>query len=184
MRCLRAVVVSSLVVVGCGESAAPKSPSEPKAPKSAPLTLEPGADSGQVDRVGVADGSLKPDGVVDLSFRLTVDGAIKAVFLVAVDKGGAASGQFQADTLVGDEEVPKVISTKWGGGTAGVGVVDQGALVNAPNGSLSLPASGRRELALYISRPPALAKGAWLRAYVQRPDGAVEASNILVIAPN
>lgn len=185
MGCLRGarVAVSFLLLAGCGgERPAQRPDPEPGPSKLAPLVFERGADSGKVDKVGFKDGALKPDGVNDLAFRLTLDGPIQALFLVAVSASGSSNGQYQADTLIGDQEVPKVISTKWGNGTAGLGVVEQDVIINAANGSLSLPAA-QHQLSLYIAHHAALAKGARLRAYVQRPDGAVDASNILVLEP-
>ena len=72
----------------------------------------------------------------DLAFALSTDGPIKAILLVAVDGTGRSSGRYQADTLIGDQEVPKEVAIRWGANTAGLGVAERGALVNTPDGAI------------------------------------------------
>ena len=55
------VLLAGVLLIACGGGAA-----EPVTPAGVPTTgatLEKSPDSGQVDRVGAADGALKPDGV-------------------------------------------------------------------------------------------------------------------------
>ncbi len=172
---------AAIALVACGS--APAVSAEAPAPRptgaAAIVTLQRSADSGQVDRVGAVDGALAPDGVKDLAFAVEAEGPIASLFLVAVDDSGRSNGVFQADTLVGDAEVPKSVAMKWGSGTAGLGVAEGGKLLNAPDGSLAPIGPGHHELVLYISQAAALKAGTKLRVFVQRPDRTVVAGNTL-----
>src|SRR5471030_2971772 len=107
---MRAVIAfdAAVFLVACGGEP-PLPPATPAAPV-ANIKITKAPDSGKVDRVGAADGALKPDGINDHSFAVEADGPIKAIFLVAVDEAGTSNGRYQADTLVGDEEVPKAVA--------------------------------------------------------------------------
>lgn len=171
-------------LAACGggqpEAAAPNASNAPG--PTAAITLEKAPESGQVDKVGQLDGA-KPDGANDYAFLVSADGAIKAVFLVTVDETGRANGRYQADTLIGDQEVPKEVSTKWGKNTAGLAVAENGTVLNAPDGSIPPLAAGPHKLTLYISSAPLLTPGTKLRVHVQRPDGSVDSGATLVLAP-
>lgn len=175
----------AVAVAGCGGGGAEtaKPVNAPAIDTTAVVTLGKAPDSGQVDRIGAADGALAPDGVKDLSFVVEVDGAIESFFLLAVDESGKANGAYQADTLVGEAEVPKDISIKWGKGTAGLGVAEGDKLLNAPDGSVAPIGPGHHKLVFYVSASSAITPGTRLRAFMLRPDKAIVASNILTHQP-
>jgi hypothetical protein len=162
------------LVVGLSACAGGTLPAEAPSPAAtggtAGATLGKAPDSGKVDRVGTADGSLAPDGTNDLSFTSDVDGAVAALFLLSVDESGAPTGQYQADTLVGQTESPKELGAKPGSGTSGLGVVEGEKMLNAADGSLSELGPGMHRLVLYVAPSPGLPPGTRLRVYVQRPD--------------
>jgi hypothetical protein len=160
-----------LSLSACAGNAPPvEAPSPAATGDSAGATLGKAPDSGKVDRVGAADGSLTPDGTNDLSFVSEVDGAIAALFLLSVDESGAPTGQYQADTLVGQAESPKELGAKPGSGTSGLGVVEGEKMLNAKDGSLGEVGPGMHRLVLYVAPAPGLQAGTRLRLYVQRPD--------------
>src|SRR5882672_12448477 len=153
-----------------GGAPPPEAPSPAATGDSAGATLGKAPDSGKVDRVGATDGSLAPDGTNDLSFVSDVDGAIGALFLLSVDENGAPTGQYQADTLVGQAESPKELGAKPGSGTSGLGVVGGEKMLNAADGSLGELGPGMHRLVLYVAPSPGLPAGTRVRVYVQRPD--------------
>jgi len=160
----------ALVLVACGGEGVSTTPPKVATADSAGASLEKSPDSGQVDRVGPDDGALKADGVKDLSFVCQVQGPLSAIFLVSVDDKGAPSGQFQADTLSGQNEGPRELTAYKGKATPGIGVVVGDKLVNAADGSLPELAAGPHRLVLYVAPSPAIQPGSRLRVYVQRPD--------------
>ena len=175
------VLAAALVLAACGGEAVPASPASPgAAPRlTSAMTLERSPDSGQVDRVGADDGALHADGVKDLSFVTQVDGPIAAVFLVSVDEQGRPTGQYQADTLVGDELGPPELGGKPGSGTSGIGVAEGDKLLNTKDGSLGVLAAGAHRLTLYVAESATLKSARKLRIYVQRADRSVVAGGML-----
>jgi hypothetical protein len=145
----------------------------------ASISLEKSPDSGNVDRVGTNDGALAPDGTNDLAFVARTDGPVSALFLVAVDAEGKPAGTFQADTLVGAAESPAELGAKPGNGTAGLGVFEDGKLLNGPDGNLQAVGAGTHSLTLYLAPSPLLTTGTRLRVYVQRPDKTLLAGDIV-----
>lgn len=179
MRILSAFVVAFLI--GCGGAPAESTPPPATPAPFKAITLEKAPDSGQVDKVGETDGALKSDGVNDLAFALSTDGPVKAIFLVAVDANGRSNGRYQADTLIGDEEVPKDVAIKWGANTAGLGVSEHGNLVNTPDGSIPALPPGPHSIVLYIAPAKVLTPGTRLRVFVQRTDGTVDAGATIAL---
>jgi hypothetical protein len=176
---MRNAMLGWLVILlsGCASGSTPPAAAPtPPAGDAAPVTLDKSPDSGNVDRVGAADGSLAPDGTNDLSFVAEVDGPLTAIFLVTVDETGAPTSQYQADTLVGQSESPKELGAKPGSGTSGLGVVEGDKVLNAAGGSLGELGAGKHRLTLYVAPSPRLQPGARLRVYVQRPDRSLIAS--------
>lgn len=165
----------ALASAACGGPATPGA--VPAA--GAAATLERSPDSGQVDHVGAADGALAPDGINDLAFTSEVDGPLTALFLVTVDDQGKPTGQFHADTLVGQDEGPRLLGSKLGGQTSGIGVFDGGRLLNGADGALPQLGAAHRRLTLYVAPSPAVRSGTKLRVYVLRPDRTVAAGSIL-----
>ena len=173
-------LVPALTLLGCEPAAstpAVASPTDVAVPKAAPtstadpsMTLERAANSGKVDRVGPNDGALQPDGVEDLVFTSSVEGPVAALFLVSVDEKNMPTGQFQADTLITNQERPAELGGMRGGTTSGMGVFEGARMWNASDGSLTLATSVRRTLTLYVAKALELQPGMRLRLYVLRPD--------------
>jgi hypothetical protein len=148
-------------------------------PSAAPVELPPqdakilkftrASDSGAVDRIGEKDGEFSPDGKNDLSFDVTLEGSVTALFVAAVDARGGASGAFQADTLTGREFQPGELALAYQGGkTAGIAVFEGETRLNGANGALPPGTfkNGTRTVRLYIPADPAAKPGKSLRVYV------------------
>ena len=163
--------------VACGGAASPAGSAAPSAGGAA--TLERSPESGQVDHVGPADGALAPDGIKDLAFTSEVDGPVSALFLVSVDDQGKPTGQFHADTLTGQDEGPRLLGSKLGGQTGGIGVFDGGKMLNSADGALPQLGAAHRRLTLYVAPSASVQSGTKLRVYVLRPDHSVAAGAIL-----
>jgi hypothetical protein len=109
-------------------------------------------DNLRVDRVGMRDGELKPDGSMDLEFTGTVEGAFRALFIHSCDeKGAPAAAGLRADTVVGTKEIPPELASVVDEGkmTFGVGVYENGKLVNEPTGTAHAGA-GVHQLTFYV----------------------------------
>jgi hypothetical protein len=169
-----------LPTAACGAEGATAPPVTAPAPSlTGAMTLERSPDSGQVDRVGADDGALHADGVKDLSFVMQVDGPLVSVFLVSVDDQGKPTGQYQADTLVGDAIGPAELGAKPGSGTSGLGVAEGDKMLNKQDGSLPPLAAGLHRLTLYVADSATLKSAKKLRVYVQRPDQSLVAGGTL-----
>ena len=142
-------------------------------------SLEKAADSGKVDKIGSQDGELAPDGTNDLSFSVKAIGPIAAIFLVTVDASGTPTGEYQADTLIGNAEGPKELGAKPGMVTRGLAVFEADKLLNAPDGSLAAIGAGAHTLTLYCAPADVLKAGTRLRIYVQRPDQSLVAGALV-----
>ncbi len=139
-------------------SAAPASASAsasatPAAPKASFVSATRSAQSGKVDKVGERDGDFKPDKIKDLVIDVELDGPAVALFLASTDKEGTATGDFEADTLVGNQEFPPDIAPTLNGGkyTAGLAVFEGDKLLNAKDGSLVALGEGKHKLSLHVS---------------------------------
>jgi hypothetical protein len=123
-----------------------------------------------VDKVGLRDGFMKPDGARDLAFTVTIDGPFDSVFVVSTNAKGEPTYGLRADTLVGNEEVPNelggVIDT--GKMTVGVGVVEAGRFINGESGSAH-GGPGLHTLTLYIPNTATLQPGSFVRLYLRAP---------------
>jgi hypothetical protein len=168
-------LVLALSLAACGGDAASAMPPNLAAPGTTSASLAKSPDSGQVDRVGPDDGALKPDGVKDLSFVVSVDGPVSAIFLVTVDDQGKPNGEFQADTLIGSSTSPSELGAKPGKGTSGLGIAEGDKMLNAADGSLGELGAGPHKVTVYVAPSPALRAGTKVRVYVQRPDKSLVA---------
>jgi hypothetical protein len=125
-----------------------------------------------VDKVGLRDGFMKPDGNRDLAFTMTVEGPFDAIFVVSVSAKGEPVYGLRADTLTTAQEIPPelggVIDT--GKMTIGIGVVEGGRFINGENGSAHAGA-GTHNLTLYMANTATLNAGANVRAYVRVEGG-------------
>ena len=127
-----------------------------------------------VDKVGLRDGIMKPDGTRDLAFTASIDGPYEAIFLVSTSAKGDPGYGLRADTLTGTEEIPTelggVIDT--GKMTVGIGVVEGGKFINGETGS-ARGGSGLHSLALYVPNTATLQAGSFVRMYVRVPGGTL-----------
>lgn len=123
-----------------------------------------------VDKVGMRDGFMKPDGARDLAFTTTIDGPFDALFVVSTNAKGEPGYGLRADTLTGTQEIPTelggVIDT--GKMTVGIGVVDGGKFINGESGSAH-GGPGLHSLTLYIPNTASLQGGSFVRLYVRAP---------------
>lgn len=125
----------------------------------------------KVDKIGGSDGALKGDGSNDAAFTAEVEGPILSIFVVTTDAAGKPDGSFQWDTKIANEEMPPEMKglVKTGGMTGGLGIFENGQVVNKPDGSLA-PMSGTHKLDLYISNVGAFVAGAHFQILVEKPD--------------
>jgi hypothetical protein len=127
-----------------------------------------------VDKVGLRDGFMKPDGNRDLAFSTTIDGPFEALFVVSTNAKGEPGYGLRADTLTGTEEIPTelggVIDT--GKMTVGIGVVETGKFINGESGSAK-GGPGLHNLTLYVPNTATLKAGSFVRLYLRAPGGAL-----------
>jgi hypothetical protein len=127
-----------------------------------------------VDKVGLRDGFMKPDGNRDLAFTATVEGPFEALFVVSTNAKGEPGYGLRADTLTGTEEIPTelggVIDT--GKMTVGIGVVEGGKFINGESGSAK-GGPGIHNLTLYVPNTATLRAGSFVRLYLRAPGGAL-----------
>lgn len=156
-------------------------PATPPAAEAKILAFERSKESGKVDKVGKADGALKPDGEKDAVFTLKVSGPIDALFLASVDKKGDSLGEFQADSLVGSQVQPNELAVaKAGKLTLGLAAFEGDKLLNAADGSLTgAIGAGEHTLTVYVANVPNLKPGKALRVWAQMPDHTVVAGPTL-----
>ncbi|MDB4998114.1 MAG: hypothetical protein JWM74_5546 [Myxococcaceae bacterium] len=181
-------VVAALVACAASLAACGGDPKEPKVPgpttTTTTTTMAPGdkttvtafakaPDSMKVDKVGGSDGALKPDGNMDAAYSVEIDGPVTALFVLSSDASGAPNGEYDADTLVGGQDIPKDIGvTLKGHNTAGLGVFEGDKLVSAADGSLNLPA-GKHKLTVYFANTGVLTPGASVVIFAQGADKSV-----------
>jgi hypothetical protein len=163
------------------EPAASIPPAVAPAAEAKILSFERSKESGKIDKVGKADGALKPDGEKDAVFTLKVSGPIDAIFVASVDKKGDSLGEFQADSLVGSQVQPNELAVaKAGKLTLGVAAFEGDKLLNAADGSLTgAIGAGEHTLTIYLANVPNVKPGKPLRVWVQMPDHTVVAGPTL-----
>jgi len=175
---MRALLIAvALIACGGGGSTPPggaTSPSTTTSHVATPgLALAWSPESHKVDKVGIGDGALAPDGKPDSVCIADVVGPATALFISAVTSKGEPTGDFQADTLVGNQQHPIELSLVGAEGktSAGLAVFEDGKLLNAPDGSLKPLAAGPHKLTLYFPDHPASKDG--VRLYVLMQDGSL-----------
>ncbi len=128
----------------------------------------------RADKVGEADGSTEPDGVMDHVFDLDVDGPADGVLLTSTDDQGEPNGELAADTFTGDEALPREVAGLGGFGkhTLGIGVYEGERRLNAPDGHLPAIDPGKHGLTLYVSSRDAPRAGG-VRVFVRFTDGSI-----------
>lgn len=182
----RPVWLSLALLVACGGGAAPEGagPATPdpaggggtSAPSGASLSWSP--DSRKVDKVGKEDGAASPDGQKDVVVIAEVQGPATALFVAAVTAKGEPTGDWQADTLIGDAALPIELSLAGPSGktTTGLFAFENDKLINAPDGSVKL-GPGPHKLTLNMADHAAIKDG--IRLFVLRADGSIAKSPIL-----
>lgn len=127
-----------------------------------------------VDKVGLRDGFMRPDGNRDLAFTASIDGPYEALFIVSTNAKGEPGYGLRADTLTGTDEIPTelggVIDT--GKMTVGIGAVEGGKFINGESGSVH-GGSGVHNLTLYVPNTATLQAGSFVRLYVRLPGGTL-----------
>lgn len=193
---LVAIAGASSALSACGGAAAPMAPAAPSGAGdgavsfggvgggSAPPThakmsgeirrFEKAPTHLRADKVGEADGSFEPDGVMDHVFDLDIEGPADGVLLTSTDDQGEPNGELAADTFTGKEALPPEVAKLGGFGkhTLGVGVYEGGRRLNASEGHLPALEPGRHGLELYVSSRDAPRAGG-VRVFVRFTDGSI-----------
>jgi len=174
-------VSSASVTPSASASAAPEpsASAAPAPPKGKINAFARASTSGTVDKVGAKDGNFKPDGAKDVVFDLDYEGAATAIFVMTSDKDGALTSELDADTIVGEQAIPKEIAGVLSAGknTYGLAVYEGDKLMNGKDGSLTPLAEGKHKLALHLS-PKEFPKSAVV-AFVLLPDGGLVKSAVV-----
>jgi hypothetical protein len=131
----------------------------PSSPHGEIASVTASPDSGQVDRVGVDDGDLAPDGVMDVVITAQVQGPVYG-FVVIPAAGGNSPLAIPCDTVVGAQRVyPSTDPTQYwlGSATDGLAVYEGGRLLNGADGSMPMLMPGPHTLTLEFEDVDALA---------------------------
>lgn len=180
--------LSLALLVACGGGGAPEG-AGPTAPDPAGggagggaatpgLSLSWSADSRKVDKIGKDDGAARPDGQKDVVVVAEVEGPASALVVASVTAKGEPTGDWQADTLVGDTALPIELSLAGPSGKATMGLFayENDKLINAPDGSLKL-GPGPHKLTINMADHAAIKDG--IRLFVLRADGSIAKSPVL-----
>ncbi len=183
LACLAPLALAALtaLVAGCGGGAATSqggaTATKTSVASSTPTRVASFTVSNEnlnVDKVGLRDGFMKPDGNRDLAFTASIEGPFEALFVVSCNAKGEPGYGLRADTLTGSEEIPSelggVIDT--GKMTVGIGVVEGGKFINGESGSAH-GGPGLHSLMLYVPNTATLQGGSFVRLYVRVPGGAL-----------
>ena len=168
--------LSALSPLGCSSNPPAQGGTTVAKTSAAPVTatrivsFAVSAENLNVDKVGMRDGFMKPDGARDLAFTATIDGPFESLFVVSTNAKGEPGYGLRADTLTGSEEIPLelggVIDT--GKMTVGIGVVEGGKFINGESGSAH-GGPGLHNLTFYIPNTASLQGGSFVRLYVRAP---------------
>jgi hypothetical protein len=169
-------LLAPLALLGCAEAPANTGGIDKPRPVVASSTritaFEVSNENLNVDKVGLRDGFMKPDGNRDLAFTMTVDGPFDAVFVISVSPKGEPVYGLRADTLSPTQELPPelggIIDT--GKMTIGIGIVEGGRFINGESGAVHA-GPGMHNLTLYMANTATLNAGANVRAYVRVEGG-------------
>lgn len=183
------IVRSSLLLVllvsaaACSKSAPPPTTTTPAT--SAPTTpaAKLSADAFRGDRVQTGDGPIAKDDGPDAAVEVFVGGPIKAIGLLSVDAAGKPFDGQQWDTWVGATPMPAALGVGFGTGgeTWQLGVVENGALKNAADGSLAALPDGAHTLTIYAADSGQFVAERRFAVFVERPNGTIDHSNVFQI---
>ena len=171
-----------LMLGGCGPATAQTTAAAPDGTKtvvpSTPAKIESfgvAADSLTVDKVGMRDGELMPDGSKDLAFDVVIFGPVTQLFIFQTSDKCSPSGAFRADTLTGSQEAPKDLGgdLELGRLALGMGVMENGKFINREGGSIPPLSAERHTLHLYIGNTNALQAGTHACLFALQPDGVL-----------
>ncbi len=175
-------VAVPLMLIGCGPSTAQTTTTTPDTTKStAPTTpakvesFNVANDSLTVDKVGMRDGELVPDGSKDLVFEAVVSGPVTQLFVFQTSDKCSPSGAFRSDTLIGAQEAPKELGgeLELGKLALGMGVMENGKFINREGGSIPTLSAERHSLRLYIGNTNSLQTGTHACLFALQPDGVL-----------
>jgi hypothetical protein len=171
-----------LMLIGCGPSATQTTTTAPDGAKttapSTPARIESftvAVDSLTVDKVGMRDGELVPDGSKDLAFDAVVTGPATQLFVFQTSDKCNPAGAFRADTLTGQQEAPKELGgeLELGRLALGMGVMENGKFINREGGSIPPLSAERHTLHLYIGNTNTLQPGTHACLFALQPDGVL-----------
>ena len=128
----------------------------------------------RVDKIGMRDGALKPDGSLDIVFQARISGPARAIFISTATETCDPLGGFRAGTTIGNEPAPPELggALELGRMSGGVAVEEGGRFLNGENGSIALQA-GIHDVKLYVSNLGTIRDGSTVCAYAIGGDGAL-----------
>jgi len=128
----------------------------------------------RVDKIGMRDGALKPDGSLDIVFTARISGPTKSIFISMANEACDPIGGFRASTATGNEPAPAELggALELGRMSGGIAVEEGGRFLNGDNGSIALTA-GPHDVKLYVANLGTLRDGATLCAYAVGADGSL-----------
>jgi hypothetical protein len=128
----------------------------------------------RVDKIGMRDGALKPDGSLDIVFLARVSGPTKSIYISMANASCDPIGGFRASTATGNEPAPAELggALELGRMSGGIAVEEGGRFLNGDNGAISITA-GPHDVKLYISNLGTLRDGVIVCAYAVSADGSV-----------
>jgi hypothetical protein len=127
-----------------------------------------------VDKIGMRDGALKPDGSLDIVFLARISGPTKSIFISMANEACDPVGGFRASTATGNEPAPAELggALELGRMSGGIAVEEGGRFLNGDNGSIALTA-GTHDVKLYVSNLGTLRDGVTVCAYALGADGSL-----------
>lgn len=127
-----------------------------------------------VDKIGMRDGALKPDGSLDIVFLARISGPAKSIFISMANEACDPVGGFRASTATGNEPAPAELggALELGRMSGGIAVEEGGRFLNGDNGSIALTA-GTHDVKLYVSNLGTLRDGVTVCAYAVGGDGSL-----------
>jgi len=187
--CSLVLASAAVMFVACGPPAATQTttttPDGTKViPPSTPAKIESfgvATDSLTMDKVGMRDGELVPDGAKDLAFDAVVLGPVTQLFIFQTSDKCEPAGAFRADTLVGQQEAPKELGgdLELGRLALGMGVAENGKFINREGGSIPQLSAERHTLHIYVPNTNAFVAGTHACLFALQPDGVLVKSTPL-----